>query len=172
MLRGYGRTGNDTWIHTSTWLRMICKWECLPLHIHPYVCVHFTLERVASACCITWLALCLCFIPSRVPVAGCKVDLSDLHHVWEYNDMYTCQNIYLHAQHPYAFSYSRVCARVCYLVSYRWVHVHFQLPRLPPSQPMPTLILLDLAGLDQNLLTKGKKQAAWRLRRQSMSRLY
>lgn len=49
---------------------------------------------------------------------------------------------------------------VCYLVSYWWVRVHFQLPRLPPSQPMPTLILLDLVGLDQNLLTKGKERAA------------
>lgn len=158
MLCGYGRTGNGTWIHTSAWLWMICKWECLPLHIHPYVCVHFTLERVASACCITWLALCLCFIPSRVPVAGCKVDLSDLHHVWEYNDMYTCQNIYLHAQHPYAFSYSRVC--VCARVLFGLISVGacaFSTPSTSPVTTNADSYSSWFSGIRSKLADEGKK---------------
>lgn len=139
-----------------------------------YTCMHcarvrFTLEHRASACCITWLALCFRFIPSWVPVAGCKVDLSDLHHVWEHNDMYICQSSYLHT-HSYT-----ICVFIHVSVvshAYLCVCVHFLFPRLSPSQPMPPLILLDLVGLDQKLLTEQKALAAWCLWRQSRRRLY
>lgn len=65
------------------------------------------------------------------------------HHMY----FYTCVLCGL----TYLFVY--VCSCVC-------ARTHFQFPRLPPSQPMHTLILLDLVGLDQKLLTKGKQPSA------------
>lgn len=91
-------------------------------------------------------------------MAGCKVDLFDLHHVSEQSDI--CQSVYLHTHiPPYVFSYVHlcVCGLTCVSVC---VRAHFQFPGLCLSQPMQTLILHDLVGLDQKLPTKGKEQSA------------
>ena len=159
----------------SKWFLCVCSCTFIPFG----VCVHIRANGIYPL--YHRAALCFCFIPSWTLVAGCKGDLFDQHHVWEHIDMCLCQSMCLHAHiPPYVFLYMCavwshvfICLSVCVCVCVcAHAHTHFQFPWLPPSQPMHTLILLDLVGLDQKLLMKEKEPSAWRLERQSRSWLY